>query len=354
MKLLMITRKIDPADPRASFTIGWVEALAARVEQLNVICQERGAWTAPANVRVYSLGKEIGAGKLRQLWRLLRFCQSLTREVDGVFCHQNPIYTILVAPWAKLRHKRLIAWYTHKSVDLKMRLMHRFADGVLTASPESFRLQSKKVWIVGHGIDTEIFTPALSRDDSSRSGRFRLIAVGRLSPVKRYEVVIAALAVLPAEDRAGLTFTIVGDPGLSEQRSYRDKLRRLARERQVESMVQFLGGVPHEKIWATYQEADAFVHTSETGSIDKVVLEAMACGLPVVSSSEAFRAMLAPWRQLLVFEPASAYELAERVSQLRRLTPTERRELGSRLREIVVRQHNLATLAVRILKAFSV
>lgn len=353
MKLLMITRKVDPADFHASFTIGWVEALAARVEQLNVICQERGVWTPPANVRVYSLGKETGAGKFRQLWRFFRFCEMLTREADGIFCHQNPIYTILAAPWAKLRHKRIVAWYTHKSVDLKLRLMHWLADVVLTASPESFRLSSTKVRVVGHGIDTDVFVPSQAISPERASGRrFRVIAVGRLSPVKRYEVPIAALAVMASEEREGVTFTIIGDPGLAEHGAYREKLRRLARDRGVEAAVQFLGGIPHAQIVRSYQEADTFVHTSETGSVDKVVLEAMACGLPVVSSSEAFRQMLAPWERLLMFEKDNAYELADRLEQLRRRAPDERRQLGLALREIVVREHNLAALADRIVDAF--
>lgn len=353
MRLLMITRKLDPADTLAGFTVRWVEALAGRVEHLDVICQERGVWTPPANAEVFSLGKETGAGKLRQLWRFVRLCRKLTRDADGVFCHQNPIYTILAAPWAKLRRARIVAWYTHKSVDPKLRLMHWLANVVLTASAESFRLPSAKVRVVGHGIDTDAFAPAKEISPERASGRrFRAIAVGRLSPVKRYEVPIAALAVMAAEEREGVTLTIIGDPGLAGQGSYREKLRRLARDRGVEAAVQFLGGVPHAGIAHSYQEADALVHASETGSVDKVVLEAMACGLPVVSPSEAFRNMLAPWERLLTFEKDNAYELADRLEQLRRMTPGERRELGLALRGIVVKDHNLAVLAERIVDAF--
>ncbi|MBI2624115.1 glycosyltransferase family 4 protein [Candidatus Parcubacteria bacterium] len=350
----MITRKIDPTDTLAGFTVRWIAALAERVQRLDVICQERRTWVAPSNVRIFSLGKEAGAGKFRQLLGFMRFGWQLTREADGVFCHQNPIYTILAAPWAKMRRRRLVSWYTHKSVDFKLRLMHRLADVVLTASPESFRLPSQKTRVVGHGIDTEEFRPAADILSERASGRrFRMIAVGRLSPVKRYELPIAALAVMAPEEREGVTLTIIGDPGLAGQGSYREKLRRLARDRGVEVAVQFLGGVAHDRIVRSYQEADVLVHSSETGSMDKVVLEAMACGLPVVSSSEAFRQMLSPWTHLLTFEKDNAYELADRLEQLRRMAPEERRELGQALREIVVKEHNLSALADRIISAFN-
>ena len=62
--------------------------------------------------------------------------------------------------------------------------------------------------------------------------------------------------------------------------------------------------------------------------------------------------MLAPWERLLTFEKDNAYELADRLEQLRRMTSDERRELGLALREIVVREHNLDSLAEKIIGSF--
>ena len=66
MRWLMITRKLDPTDDRAGFVMRWIEALAARLDHLDVICQEHAYPALPANATVYSMGKESGAGGSRR------------------------------------------------------------------------------------------------------------------------------------------------------------------------------------------------------------------------------------------------------------------------------------------------
>ena len=53
--------------------------------------------------------------------------------------------------------------------------------------------------------------------------------------------------------------------------------------------VRFVEGLPHAEIVPTYQRATLFATASVTGSLDKVVLEAAACGLPPIVCNPAFR-----------------------------------------------------------------
>ena len=57
MRWLLLTRKLDPADDRTGFMMRWVEKLAARLDHLDVICQEQRTTDLPPNVRAFSLGK---------------------------------------------------------------------------------------------------------------------------------------------------------------------------------------------------------------------------------------------------------------------------------------------------------
>jgi hypothetical protein len=66
MNLLVITYKVDPADPLVGFVTGWLEALAARLRRVDVICPAQGRAALPQNVAVHSLGKERGTSKPRQ------------------------------------------------------------------------------------------------------------------------------------------------------------------------------------------------------------------------------------------------------------------------------------------------
>jgi len=54
--LLIITQKVDAADPVLGFMHGWIARIAAQWPQVQVICLQKGACRLPANVRVHSLG----------------------------------------------------------------------------------------------------------------------------------------------------------------------------------------------------------------------------------------------------------------------------------------------------------
>jgi len=57
--------------------------------------------------------------------------------------------------------------------------------------------------------------------------------------------------------------------------------------RELHANVQFLGPLTQTQLRDEYRKASSLIHTSETGSLDKVVLEAIACGLPVETKDPA-------------------------------------------------------------------
>jgi glycosyltransferase involved in cell wall biosynthesis len=101
-----------------------------------------------------------------------------------------------------------------------------------------------------------------------------------------------------------------------------------------------------------YQRASVMVNVSSTGSIDKAVLEAMACGLPVVTANEAFHTMLAPWQDQLLIPMDAPDALAAKVWKLAHMDTTQRQALGLDLRQIVIRDHSLDRLAAVLAAVF--
>lgn len=338
MKLLMLTRKVDAQDARAGFAVSWVSALAAKCVRLHVIAwQESSAAGLPSNVTLESLSGSV----LRKFFALHRSMRMTIREVDGVFCHMNPEYTILAAPVAQWYKRRLVAWYTHRKVSFRRRLMELLADRIVTASPESFRrpYSAKKVFVLGHGIDVAHFRPA---EQAHSGGTFKIITVGRLSASKRIDVMVAALGKL---QDPSVELTVVGDAVLPVDTAY----KKTVQERTKDTRVSFIGWVPHRETAKLYQIADLFINLSDTGSVDKAVLEAMACGCPVLTSNEAFKGIV-PSDMFL--EHADAASLAETIKRVKALPSETRLEQGLKLREIVVRDHGIEQLASRILKQF--
>ena len=92
-RVVLVTQKIDPDDAVLAATVPMARALAARVDELVVLCGTAVAGALPANVRV----REFGAPT--QLQRGLRFEAALARELqprpDAVVAHMVPLYAVL-------------------------------------------------------------------------------------------------------------------------------------------------------------------------------------------------------------------------------------------------------------------
>ena len=352
IRLLLFNLKTDADDSNLGFTTDWINALAPFCEYIDVLTMQAGRLAVADNVRVYSVGKERGYGDVRRtlefyrtLFRLLR-----GRRYDVCFAHMMPLFAVMGAPLLKLWHVPIVLWYTHKAVSLKLRLAEKVSWRVVTASAESFRLTSRKVRVIGHGVDMELFKPVNKQMQPDQP--FVVISVGRIAPVKCLNVLLDAAQSLYHELAFHhLRVSIIGEAA-PEYADYEKHLRELVTELKLENVVEFAGGVSHDRVVLEYQEANVMVNSSKTGSIDKAVLEAMACGLPVVTSNEAFRDMLARWDGLLFIPPDSPGKLAASLLRLKDMSADDRAALGNDLRAIVVHEHSMERLIANLISIF--
>jgi glycosyltransferase involved in cell wall biosynthesis len=353
LRLLLFNLKTDADDSNLGFTTDWINALAEFCEYIDVVTMYVGRLAVADNVCVYSVGKERGYGDSRRVFEFYRMLFRLLRQrqYDVCFAHMMPLFAVMGAPLLKLWRIPIVLWYAHKAASFKLRLAEKVSWRVVTASPESFRITSRKTCVIGHGVDIRLFTPASSARQPDQA--FTVVSVGRIAPVKRLQVLInAANSLYHDRELHGLRVRIIGEPGEGDA-DYAQHLHELVDELNLRDVVEFTGAVSHDRIVTEYQAADVMVNTSQTGSIDKAVLEAMACGLPVVTSNEAFRAMFAPWGDLLFIPPESPDKLAVGLMRLKETTPEERAALGHDLREIVVREHSLERLMVKLVNVLT-
>lgn len=335
----MITRKVDRQEHLAGFIYNWVKKLAGEVDELRVISWQEGDSSGlPGNVKVTHLKT-----KQNKFLKFIAFKVAVwknLKDVDGVFCHQMPIYTIIAAPLAKIRGKKVVAWYMHKQVDFKMRLMTLLATKVLSASNESFRLKTKKLVITGHGIDTQLFKPG----DKQPGDKFKIISVGRISPTKDYESIIKAIQNI---DKVELF--IIGEAGLKVQKVYFESLKQMVDKMNLSSKIKFLGAKPNSEIPHYLKSVNLFINLSGTGSLDKAVLEAMASGCLVLTSNESFQKILP---QELMVEKDNPKVLTEKIKFVMQMSEEKKLELREKLRQEVVENHNLDNLVKKIVEQF--
>jgi teichuronic acid biosynthesis glycosyltransferase TuaC len=134
----------------------------------------------------------------------------------------------------------------------------------------------RRITTLRNGVDLQLFKP-VSRDETRRAlglDGFTLLSVGYLDPRKGHHLVIQALPQL-----AGVRLMIAGSG------PERGRLEVLARALGVAERVTFLGPLTQDVLRQYYGAADALVLASSREGWANVLLEAMACGTPVVASN---------------------------------------------------------------------
>ncbi|MDD9954681.1 MAG: glycosyltransferase family 4 protein [Anaerolineaceae bacterium] len=339
LRLLWFNLATDADAPNLGFTTEWINALAQHCEYIDVISMRVGRVDVAANVRVFSLGKERGFSEARRAFRFYRLLWALlrARRHDACFAHMQPLFAVMAAPLLRLHGVPLTLWYAHRAVTMRLRLAVMAATRVVSSSREGFRLSDGKLRITGQGIDVDRFTPA-----DPAQGPFTLMSLGRIAPVKRLETLLSA-AQLMAEHGARFKLRVLGTV-YPQDRQYACDLRAQVNRDGLNDFVEFAGAVPHDQVPAELHRAHVMVNLSATGSIDKAVLEAMACGIPVVSANEAFVEMLSPWGGQLLAPPDDPKALAQRIQALMAMESCARVALGEELRSLVERDHSMQHL----------
>lgn len=347
--LLIITQKVDENDDVLGFFHEWIREFSKKWNKVFVICLKRGDYDLPDNVRVLSLGKERGLNKLDYLFNFYKYVWQLRGQYDAVFVHMNPKYVVLGWPVWKLLGKTVSLWYAHGYVPLMLNVADKLTDIAFTSTKDGYRIKSGKLKIVGQGIDVNKFCPPASK---SASEFFKIVTVGRISPSKDYQTLINAVALLGGEKK--LEVKIIGDIAFSEQGSYLGELKKLVHEKGLDDIIKFAGSIANKNLVPVLQDADLFVNMGHTGSLDKANLEAMACGLPLLTCNEAFSDVLGHYSGLLMYPKRDFTKLAERIGYIMRLKENELAKMSNDLRAIVVREHNLDGLVEKITNILAV
>ena len=249
------------------------------------------------------LGEEMAA-EVPAFHRLLRHkfdvrvCQRLTR----LFRERSIDAVVTVGCGDKMFWGRLAAWWARIPVTVSALHSTGWPDGVgwlnrqLSMITDAFvavapshgqhlihgeRFPPRKVVVIPNGVDCRRFSPRSSRRNTVRAmlgisaDAFVVINVAALRPEKNHTRLLRLVAQLKSR-RPDLQAIIVGDG------PERPRLTRLATEWQLQRTTHFVGSQTNVPDWLA--AADLFLLTSDNEASPVSILEAMACGLPVVAS----------------------------------------------------------------------
>jgi glycosyltransferase involved in cell wall biosynthesis len=225
-------------------------------------------------------------------------------------------------------------------VRLLERLAVRAADRVVVTSSASadylvtqHGLDRRRVRVVPNYVDTDLFAP----DPNVCREKDLAVSVGRLSPEKGLPTLVDAAGRVPS-----LRLRLVGDG------AEREALARRAAAAGVQ--VEFTGTVPNAALPRLLREASVFVLPSLYEGHPKALLEAMACGLPVIGSdvpgiAEVIRHRENGW----LCRPGDPVGLADALATL--VTDEAlRTRLGAQARADVERHYSVGAVLARELE----
>lgn len=148
------------------------------------------------------------------------------------------------------------------------------SNGLAALAQPSF--PKKHIGVLRGGVDTAHFAPA---DRHARTGPCQLLFAGRLTTQKGLDVLLRALGRVQAnEPGAEWTLDVAGDG------PRRAEFEALAASEGIADKVTFHGFLSREEVRRRYDAADVFAFPSRFEGMPNVVLEAMACGLPIIGT----------------------------------------------------------------------
>lgn len=250
----------------------------------------------------------------------------LLRRIDPEVVHAQSTYIGIPTLLAKMfLRKPCVVWAQGSDIYHPTFLEKRFTKSVakntdvIIALTEHMkmniqRIHQREVFVIPNGIDLDKFQPlsrAEARGELHIEENERIILfVGRLHPVKGVKHLIRAMRFI-AQAAPKARLILLGD---GEERQ---DLEALTRKLNLEDFITFAGRVPNAEIPEYMTASDVLLLPSLSEGFPVVVLEAMACGLPIVSTNvRGLPEIVVNGENGFIVEPEDPDALAEKVLQL--------------------------------------
>lgn len=199
------------------------------------------------------------------------------------------ITTVLRRPvfiWADHPHPRERSRVVARSRRLYLHFLSRIVSGFLACGDPtvehlvSLGIERSRVTCFPYWVELpkEWSIPARCVEEDGAQRPLRLVAIGRQVPIKQFEIAIAAVALANKNARREVVeLVMIGDG--PERTSLERRVRAIGCE-----SVSFIGWRESDEVYAELNQCDALVVTSRFEPYSVIVLEAMACGRPVLAA----------------------------------------------------------------------
>ncbi|TQV63984.1 MAG: glycosyltransferase family 4 protein [Halothiobacillaceae bacterium] len=245
-----------------------------------------------------NLARIPGARTLQRM----RLQARLDRQPSAGWLYHEPNYIPLRFDGPTVITVHDLAWIRHPETHPaeRVRYLNRNvpralerADHILTVSAFTrdelmhvFGYPAEQITVTPLGVDHERYRPRTEQECTQTLGKHRLawksyvLSVGTLEPRKNLRLAVEAHSLLPAHLQQEYPLVLAGARGWHES-EFREPLGKQVKRGSVIP----LGYVPEDELPCLYAGASAFVYPSRYEGFGLPPLEAMACGVPVITST---------------------------------------------------------------------
>jgi glycosyltransferase involved in cell wall biosynthesis len=143
-----------------------------------------------------------------------------------------------------------------------------------------FTGESDRLRVIPVGVDMEVFTPLPAGEQPDSDS---ILYVGRIHETKGVDVLLDAMRLL-VERRPTVRLSLIGGSFYPQWREQEERLKRLSDEFGLTEHVRFLGVQPPEQVAEAMRRSTLLVLPSRRETLGAVLIEALACGTPVVAT----------------------------------------------------------------------
>lgn len=196
----------------------------------------------------------------------------------------------------------------------------------------------EKLTVIRNGVDTEQFKPKASTRTDNEDIEF--VYVGRLSYDKGVNILLESFRDYHRENPKS-RLTLVGDGMLKFQID----------DFNENGSIRWLGSIPHDVLPKVLQNSDVFAIPQNIGGLGLSVLEAMSCGLPVITTAIGETTKLLGSDEGMLVEPKNKTAIVDAMRQLADDAQL-RKSMGERCRNKILRDYSWATQINRLEKVY--
>lgn len=198
--------------------------------------------------------------------------------------------------------------------------------------------------IIPNGIDLKKFKP---KDKSDIKNSNTILFLSRLHPKKGIELLIEAWAKIPQNIKRDWVLRIVG----GGEAAYVNKIHKIISEKSLINQIELVGSKFDNYKITEFQNSDLFVLPSYSEGFPIAVLEALACGIPVITTKgtswQELQTHNAGWWIDIGVEP-----LIEALTEAMKLSDNERIEMGLNGRKLVEENYSIELVAQKMIQLY--